>query len=534
MFIRIVVLLMYLLSMLSFHAPAKSNKEWVYVVVEGDNLWDLSEKYLKKVSYYKQLQQLNEIKRPKRLKPGSLIRVPMDWLSIVPATATISSYLGKSKLIRDGNSLDVKLGTALKLGDALKVGDKASVTVTFADGSETTIFSLSTLFFDYLSAFGQTGMVDTRIRLGQGKLETRAAKAKGAGSRLDISTVSAISSVRGTIFRVASDAASDRATVEVVEGTVAVTGNDVSQAVHAGFATQVLPEKAPSKPVELLSAPVFINPLRVIENDTDKLSWQPVNGAIKYQIQLSDNQRFSRILWESQTQNPSVTLPVKQDNHYFVRVSAIDSNDIEGWSSSHQYTLNLQPYAPQVQPYSTTENRISWQANQGASRFQLQISVDSSFDKMMVNTQTSNTSYSIESLNYGEYYWRVAQLDEQGRGPFSTVSNFSYKPVLSVPQWQYEYTDKQALISWLSARQDQVVIIEIAADKYFTQQVKQYRSTEKQLAVPLFENGETYVRLRRETIDGNAIGQWSKAEELNYLNERILAVFAGLLWIVFL
>lgn len=332
----------------------------------------------------------------------------------------------------------------------------------------------------------------------------------------------------------ASDATSDRATVEVVEGIVAVTGNDVSQAVHAGFATQVLPEKAPSKPVELLSAPVFINPLAVMENDTDKLSWQPVNGAIKYQIQLSDNQRFSRILWESQTQNPFVTLPKKPDNHYFVRVSAIDINDIEGWSSSHQYTINLQPYAPQVQPYNATENMISWQVNQGPNRFQLQLSVDSSFNEFMVNTQTSNTSYSIESLDYGDYYWRVAQLDEHGRGPFSRVNNFSYKPVLSVPQWQYEYTDKQVLISWLSAREDQVVIIEIAADKSFTQQVKQYRSFEKQIAVPLFENGETYVRLRRETNDGNVIGQWSKEEELNYLNERILAVFAGLLWIIFL
>ena len=85
------------------------------------------------------------------------------------------------------------------------------------------LFKNTIVAFDHLSSYGKTGMVDTRIRVIQGKVETNAQKNKGPGSRLDISTPSAISSVRGTVYRV-SNTGENISTVEVIEGSVCSCG----------------------------------------------------------------------------------------------------------------------------------------------------------------------------------------------------------------------------------------------------------------------------------------------------------------------
>lgn len=53
-------------------------QEWIYTVVDRDNLWNLSEQHLDKVTRFEQLRKLNNIENPKHLQPGTRIRVPLD------------------------------------------------------------------------------------------------------------------------------------------------------------------------------------------------------------------------------------------------------------------------------------------------------------------------------------------------------------------------------------------------------------------------------------------------------------------------
>ena len=75
----------------------------------------------------------------------------------------------------------------------------------FADQSELQVLPNSEVVLDKLSHHKHTGMVDTRIRLNSGSVNTRVEK-QGPDSHYEISTPAAITAVRGTAFRLSSDA----------------------------------------------------------------------------------------------------------------------------------------------------------------------------------------------------------------------------------------------------------------------------------------------------------------------------------------
>jgi len=63
--------------------------------------------------------------------------------------------------------------------------------------------------------------------------------------------------------------------------------------------------------------------------------------------------------------------------------------------------------------------RFSWAAADGAVRYHLEISADAEFRQLMDETWVSGTdaelmSLSIDSLEPGTYFWRVAAIDADG------------------------------------------------------------------------------------------------------------------------
>ena len=203
------------LSLVAFPATAA---DWIYTVVDGDNLWDVSTRYLDTTLRYEQLRRLNNIERPRRMQPGTRIRVPMKWIRSNPARAMVAAIGGQATLMRqDGSQEDLDAaGAAIGLGDRLRTAAESSVAVRFADGSMVTLYEDSEMLFDHLSAHGETGMVDSRLRLIEGRLDTRVKPAVGPGSRFEIHTPSAISAVRGTAYRAATRESGRLSNIEVL------------------------------------------------------------------------------------------------------------------------------------------------------------------------------------------------------------------------------------------------------------------------------------------------------------------------------
>jgi hypothetical protein len=86
-------------------------EEWVYKVKPGDNLWNLSAKHLASMRFLNRLATLNNVPNPKRLKPGSTFRVPMDWLRLDPTRANVVAVSGQVTAVDgDGDAVELTTG----------------------------------------------------------------------------------------------------------------------------------------------------------------------------------------------------------------------------------------------------------------------------------------------------------------------------------------------------------------------------------------------------------------------------------------
>lgn len=68
---------------------------------------------------------------------------------------------------------------------------------------------------------------------------------------------------------------------------------------------------------------------------------------------------------------------------------------------------------------------LTWETNSNAEEYQLQVAGDSSFNNIITDITTSQTSYPINGLNYHtSYYWRVKPKNSCSNGNFSTIYTF--------------------------------------------------------------------------------------------------------------
>mgnify|MGYP000149917898 CR=1 FL=1 len=507
---------MAILALFSFSGVAK---DWVYVVSEGDNLWNISKKHLNKVSYYEDIRRLNNITHPKRMPPGTLVRIPLEWVKRHAASVQVQFVDGEHQIARDGKLIKLTQESELLLGDELRLNGQGSVTLKFADGSEMTLSDDIIISFDHLTQYGQTGMVDTRVRINQGKMEIRAEKQHGAGSRLDIASASAVTSVRGTVFRVGVDKSNPNASlVEVIEGEVAVSQEGKSVSLPEGFGIKLEKGKTLSAPVKLLEAPIFADSLVNISNAHYKMAWHGDPNSKNYQIQIAQQQNFSSIVWQKNTAQQQFNLPELKDGQYFVRVTAFDNQDIEGKPSERKINLNAYPIPPKLIEVDTIHSngsqQLSWQLDSQSTRSPvvLQISKTQGFETTEIHTRLNDSSFRPSSdLSLGKYYWRVASLEantDNTTGPFSEPSQFSYSVLLPAPILKGTIKDNRLVIHAENATEDQTLELQMSTTSDFTN-IKRYRSN-TDFSVPESTDPMRYIRARAGLKGEQHKSNWSK------------------------
>lgn len=525
-------------------ASAVENKPWVYVVTNGDSLWNITTKFLTKIDYYTQLQQLNNIKYPKKMKPGSVIRIPMEWIKHTPASAQVSFIQGQSQLFRNKELIALTPSTILVLGDEVRTGDKGSATVLFADGSEMVLFKNTIVSFDHLSAYGETGMVDTRVRVLQGKVETNAQKNKGPGSRLDISTPSAISSVRGTVYRV-SNTEENISTVEVLEGTVEVAGEkpDNSIKVAIGQGTRIEKGQEPTPPSPLLSAPTILTTKTFFEQ-TPVITWVKVNKAQHYNIQVSSQNNFKSILWSELTTNNSIELPEFTDGHYYYRITATDLLGIEGFASQKKLTIDLSPKAPKLinTPQRILNDQLlsvlRWESSSDkADSYKIELAKDEMFTQLALTKTITSTELSLpQNLAFGDYFWRVYSIKGSGEnvdtGPASSPLPFNLSTIIAPPECSLTVSEDTINIRWFPIKKNQTITIETAEDTTFTQSLKTHQFNSDTPSFDFKSNEEVFVRCKLGLTDSIIESQWSDVQQISSIDKGILSMFGFLLLVI--
>jgi LysM repeat protein len=522
-------------------SPIVFSDVWIYSVKEGDNLWDLTVDHLKDVSYVKKVQELNNIKDPWQMLPGTEIKIPANWLRSFPILVRVRSMQGQAELIEEKTNDPSKLvsGALVIVGDTIRTGENSSVILEFVDGTRLSLEENSEMKVQYLGAYEYTGMTDSRLYLKKGRLETQVAPKKGSASRFEIATPVTVTSVRGTNYRISSDPETAISNTEVLEGGVSVSGSNITRLIPKGFGTIAATDHQPEPPIKLLEPPAIDDIPKVYERVPIQLKLPELPKNQGYRVQVAETPLFNNILFNKPFSSSMIRTIDLPDGKYQMRVRGIDVQGLEGENVEFQFELNARPEPPfmgEPKPGAGVLEEtptFKWSQDKAAKGYHLQISKTEDFAEILVDTSSRSTDSSLtieKPLKIGKYYWRMATIDQDGDGPFSDpllLRRIPPAPKMEAP----EMTDDTLVLNFRKGLPGQKYEMQMAKDEAFTRLVIDKQLEEPILEEPLPESGEYFIRIR--TIDSDGfIGPFSAPQIIEvpgfdwYLFLALLPLFA--------
>ncbi len=487
------------------------SQEWHYTVRPGDTIWNVTAEHLTKMDYWPKLQALNRVSDPERLPPGMKLRIPIPWLKRSPATAQVLNVQGQAiaTLAATNQTIQVNSELFLQSGDIVRTGPDGNVTLEFSDGSRLLLQADSQLRLDTLSAYGQTKIVDTRLRLQQGRVESQVTPRPASGPRYEIWTPAAASAVRGTRYRLGMDADTATARTEVLEGAVDFQGGRKTRTVAKGFGALAETGKPLPPPVPLLGQPNTAELPPVVTRVPIQLSFPALKRAVAYRAQIAPDDRFETLLFDGVSPSPAVRGPDLPDGDYVLRVRGIDAKGLEGRDADHPFRLHARPEPPFLirPPHqgAVLEQSLvfEWSEPENAKTYHFQLAAEERFAAPLLDVvdYAKSSLKPDRPLEPRHYYWRVAVRDSTGReGPFGDPQSFRLQPT---PQLQPpEVTADSMTFRWSAGLPGQRYQFQLAKDVNFEDIVVSSEVSEPQLTIPRPESGFHYLRMRSIDTDG--------------------------------
>ncbi|MEN8177298.1 MAG: FecR domain-containing protein [Pseudomonadota bacterium] len=423
--------------------PALSQAEdWVYRIRPGETLSGISVRFLLPEITTAQLQAHNKIEEDREIPVGTEIRIPLEWLLQSPARAEIVFLRGEVDLYREGNQVPATLESkdALLLGDRVVTGPQAVVSIRFADGSRLLMGPQSEITLDTLSAFGETGMIDTRLRVQRGRVESRVRPLHGEGSRYEIHTPAAVTMVRGTGFRIGVEGDSGLTRNEVIEGDVAVAAGGETVSVTAGFGTLIEPGKPPASPRKLLASPDLSDLPAEVYAGSVNIQWSPLEEAKRYRLKLQLAGEDDVVLLDILTEDAASTLENLQPGDYQLLIRGIDELGLEGLTARHVLQVSLGPLlaTPDLSALpaavETGPVALQWTPLDGAERYRIKLHAVGDAESVLLDSKTADPAYTLDNLQPGEYQLSISGIDVYAREGTSGLHRLLvYPPRLETP-----------------------------------------------------------------------------------------------------
>lgn len=169
------------------------------------------------------------------------------------------------------------------------------------------------------------------------------------------------------------------------------------------------------------------------------LNWNDVVGVTGYRIQVSQNNAFTAIMFDSTSTISQITIPtgiLSGTTPYYWRVYAYNIAGPGPWSAIWSFTTGTAPPAAPLLLLPTNGQtsvpiqnvNFDWSSVSGATSYRIQVSLSSDFGTTFINTQVTSSQYTHTNPVFAYntiYYWRVNSSNGAGAGVWSQVWSFT-------------------------------------------------------------------------------------------------------------
>jgi hypothetical protein len=174
-----------------------------------------------------------------------------------------------------------------------------------------------------------------------------------------------------------------------------------------------------SGPVPLLPAPELIAPGRIQDDEELRFTLKPLPGATGYNVQIAQDAGFLNVLDETSTASTEAVLPPLGDGSYFVRVTGIDPNGLEGFPATYAFYRRLNRLTASLEETRAGRYRqylFRWNAPDAPrAQYQFQLSAEpGGVTPLIDEIGLTQTSFIVTDLPVGVYHWRVMTVDVSG------------------------------------------------------------------------------------------------------------------------
>ncbi len=526
-------LLLLLAAMAALPASAQPlGNDWVYKTYPGDTLISIAGRYLTNPDDWTKLQAHNKLKNPHHLLPGTSIAMPVNLLRQGSVSAKIVSLKGQVEAVdANGAKRALESGAAVAEGETIRTGDNSTLILQFVDGSQAFVLANSKMTLTQLRAYTTTGIVDTRMKLDAGRIETAVKPLQTSAARYEVQTPATQIGVRGTNFRIAADPAFGR--TEVLEGKVVTEASSQKVDLPAGFGSKTETGKPPAPPVELLPNPnLDSNPVE-IQKLPVRLTWADVPKAVSYRAQLSNDKSFTTLNSDSVFISAEAKFADLADGKYAVKVRAIDPAGLEGQDTIREFAVDARPDAPSaILPENKTSIRgdkaeFKWNAApnlraEKIAQYHFQLAADAEFKQLLSDLPAHSGTATDSTLKPGDYFWRVASKMSNGKeGAFSEPMKLSMvaipppralppAPNLVVPN----VGENMLLFNWTAPIATQKFVFQLARDAEFKTIVAEKHISETRLYLPRPTAGGNYFARVRLHDSEDYASEFSAAQKM--------------------
>lgn len=508
-----------LACLLGATATARAEDRWGYQVLPGDTLIGIARTLLKDPADWRALQRLNQVKRPRRMMPGTTLEIPLDWLRSQATVATVAAVVGPVNVERAAQPpATVEVGAVLRPLDRLQTGPEATVTLELADGSKVRLAADSRLTLRELLILQGSGAAVSALDLHEGRAESQI-RTLAPRPRFEIRTPVMNLGVRGTDFRGHADGARGQARAEVTAGHVVVAGGaGAAREVAAGFgvlgtaAGVQAPRPLPAAP-DLARAPERVERLPL------DLPWPGTAPAPAWRAQVLDAQ--GRVRLDRLVERPRAQWADLPDGHYTLRVRALDGDGLEGLDSDKAFVLKARPEPPFTLAPRTGERlhepevTLRWTASTAAAHYRLQVAATAGFEAVVIDREAIVEPTATVTLAPGLWYWRLASVRADGdQGPWGDAQTFVRRdrpPAPGSPAPSLK--DDHLTLSWSGRGEGDRYQIQLARDLAFEDLLLDRTVDQPGLELDAPPAGR--YRLRVRTIDAEGVtGPWGAQAEL--------------------